>query len=149
MTSRGDTLPETAKKTLCSIIQLSQVLPDSLLVCVYLKCLYGCKIYCCVLKGVQLVLSSVTKQSPSATPGQPTIIFTLTRQQMQCLSMAPSLSIQSVRQAREVEPTCYRTAKVVSTIHVFFLSRHLLDFFFVAMGLTRGQRRMDRVQGGE
>lgn len=97
--------------------------------CVYLKCLYGCKIYCCVLNGVQLVLSSVTKQSLSATPGQPTIIFTLTRQQMQRLSTAPSLSIQSVRQAREVEPTCYRTAKVASTIHVFFLSRHLLDFF--------------------
>lgn len=91
----------------------------------------------------------MTKQSLRATPGQHTIIFTLTRQQMQHLSKAPSLGIQSARQAREVEPTCYQIAKVASTIHVFFLSRHLLNIFSVATGLTRGRRRMDRVQGGE
>lgn len=91
----------------------------------------------------------MTKQSVRAAPGQHTIIFTLTRQQMQHLSKAPSSGIQSARQAPEVGPTRYQIAKVASTIHVFFLSRHLLNIFSVAMGLTRGQRRMDRVQGGE
>lgn len=99
-----DALPVTKRKMTLCCATLSHVLPDSLQAewCVYLKCLYGYKIHCCVLKCVQCVLSSVTKQRLSATPGQHTIIFTLTRQQMQDLSIAPSLSTQSVRQAAEL-----------------------------------------------
>lgn len=55
MTSWRDALPATERTmTFGCITQLSNVLPDSLKAkyCVYLKCLYGCKIYCCVLKCV-------------------------------------------------------------------------------------------------
>lgn len=123
-TSRRHAGPATERKmTLCCVMRPSKLLPDSAKAKrrVYLRCLYGCKIYCCVLKCVQLGLCL------SATPGQHTIIFTLTRQQMQPLAEAPSLGIQSVRQARQVEPTCYRAAKVASAAHVFFGSRHLLN----------------------
>lgn len=55
MTSRRDALPANEREmTLGCVTQPSNVLPDPLKAkyCVYLKCLYGCKIYCCVLKCV-------------------------------------------------------------------------------------------------
>lgn len=91
-----------------------------------------------MLQRVQCVLSSVTKQRPSATPGQHTIIFTLTRQQMQHLSTAPSLSNQSVRQAGRAELTRYRYCEVCSDC-TGLLSHTICWFLFPCPAdVTRG-----------
>lgn len=138
-----DALPVTKRKVTLCCMTLTHVLPAAEW-CVYPKCLYGCKIYCCVLECVQCVLSSVTKQSLSATPGQHTIIFTLTRQQMQHLCTAPSLSTQSVRQAAEMSQHATGLPGLLQLYRSSF-SHHLLISVRWQRSLRRGQRRMVRV----
>ena len=78
-------------------VTLGHVLPDSLKAerCVYLKCLYGCEIYCCVLKRVQCVLSR--HKTESECNSWPTHHNIDSNQ-----AAAPSLSTQSVWQAAAV-----------------------------------------------